>query len=97
GGRILTTDVGCSSAPSATDNTKGELWVTAPLSSTTTFTGEGGISIYTQTADPARRRRIHGSVMADGDVAGLLPLQLPRERADRRDRRRPPARGARVG
>jgi hypothetical protein len=53
GGRILKTDVGCSSTPSTTDNTKGELWVTAPLSSSMTLTGEGGMSLYTQTANAA--------------------------------------------
>ena len=53
GGRILKPDVGCSSSPSTTDNTKGELWVSAPLSSNTTLTGAGGMSIYTQTANSA--------------------------------------------
>jgi hypothetical protein len=53
GGRILKTDVGCSSTPSATDNTKGELWVSAPLASSTTLTGDGGMTIYSQTANNA--------------------------------------------
>ena len=53
GGRILKPDVGCSSAPSTTDNTHGELWVSAPLTANTTFTGDGGMSIYTQTANSA--------------------------------------------
>jgi hypothetical protein len=52
GGRILKPDVGCSSAPSS-DNTKGELWVSAPLATSTTFTGGGGMTIYSQTANNA--------------------------------------------
>jgi Tfp pilus assembly protein PilV len=51
GGRILKADAACASPPTATDNAKGELWVTAPLLSSTVFTGAGGMSIYTQTAN----------------------------------------------
>ncbi len=49
GGRLLKPDVECSETPTKTDNSKGELWVTAPLASETKLTGSGGLSLYTQT------------------------------------------------
>jgi prepilin-type N-terminal cleavage/methylation domain-containing protein len=49
GGRVLHRDVSCTSTPSSTDNTKGEMWVTAPLGTSTTFTGQGGMTLNTQT------------------------------------------------
>lgn len=49
GGRILKPDTTCSGTPTSTDNTKGELWVTAPLSSSITLTGYGGLTLYTET------------------------------------------------
>ncbi len=49
GGRVLKPDVECSETPTKTENSKGELWVTAPLASETKLTGAGGLSLYTQT------------------------------------------------
>jgi Tfp pilus assembly protein PilV len=49
GGRVLRRDVDCSATPSATDNSKGELWVTNPLTAAKTLTGVGGMIIHTQT------------------------------------------------
>lgn len=53
GGRLLKADVECKEKetpkPTETENTKGELWVTDPLSAETKLTGYGGLSIYTQT------------------------------------------------
>lgn len=49
GGRVLTRDVACSSTPSTTDNAKGGMWVTAPLSSATSLTGMGGMTLHSQT------------------------------------------------
>lgn len=49
GGRALKPDVECSSTPTTTDNTKGEMWVTTPLPAETKLTGYGGMSLYTQT------------------------------------------------
>jgi prepilin-type N-terminal cleavage/methylation domain-containing protein len=54
GGRIVKPDVGvdCSSMPSA-DNSNSELWVSPPLAASTAFTGEGGMTIYSETANNA--------------------------------------------
>lgn len=52
GGRLLRRDVGCSSTPSA-DNTKGAQWVTAPLTAPLVLTGQGGMSLTTQTLNGA--------------------------------------------
>jgi Tfp pilus assembly protein PilV len=49
GGRLLKPDTVCSGTPTTSDNTKGELWVTTPLSANTILKGVGGLSIYTQT------------------------------------------------
>lgn len=53
GGRILKPDTGCANTPTSTDNSKGELWVTAPLSSSLTLTGYGGLTLYTETLNAA--------------------------------------------
>jgi prepilin-type N-terminal cleavage/methylation domain-containing protein len=50
GGRALIRDVSCASTPSA-DNTKGHMWVTPPLDDPMTLTGNGGITLHTQTID----------------------------------------------
>lgn len=50
GGRVLRPDVACSATPSGTDNTKGALWVTEPLTQATGLTGSGGMTVHTQTA-----------------------------------------------
>jgi hypothetical protein len=83
GGRILKTDVGCSSAPTSTDNTKGELWVSAPLAANVAFTGEGGASIYTQAANSASTGVTLCIAIYDvpGSIANLVtgspaPIQL---------------------
>jgi Tfp pilus assembly protein PilE len=49
GGRLLKPDVECSGTPTNTENSKGELWVTAPLTEEAKLTGNGGLSLYTQT------------------------------------------------
>lgn len=49
GGRVLKRDTTCAGTPSTSDNTKGAFWTTPTLSSTTTYTGEGGLTVYTQT------------------------------------------------
>jgi hypothetical protein len=49
GGRVLRRDVDCAATPSATDNSKGELWITNPLASSMTLTGAGGLTLTTQT------------------------------------------------
>lgn len=53
GGRALVRDTGCSGTPSSSNNTKGAMWVTPPLASATTFTGSGGLTLYSQTATAA--------------------------------------------
>lgn len=45
GGRVLTRDVSCSATPSITDNGKGALWSTAPLTKSTSLTGAGGMTL----------------------------------------------------
>ena len=50
GGRLLKRDVSCSSTPTSTDNTKGAMWVTAPLTSSVVLTGGGGMTVNSQTA-----------------------------------------------
>jgi type II secretory pathway pseudopilin PulG len=52
GGRVLmSTNTACSATASSSipENTKGELWVTKPLSVAKKLTGVGALSIYTQT------------------------------------------------
>ena len=70
GGRVLRPDVACSATPSATDNTRGGLWVTAPLTRTTTLTGSGGMTLHSQTAGGVSS----GLTLCVGiyDVAGSL-------------------------
>jgi prepilin-type N-terminal cleavage/methylation domain-containing protein len=53
GGRALFRDVGCGSAPSGSDNTRGELWVSAPLATAINLTGGGGMTLNTQTLNSA--------------------------------------------
>jgi prepilin-type N-terminal cleavage/methylation domain-containing protein len=53
GGRAIFRDVACGSTPSSTDNTKGELLVTAPLSAAISLTGGGGMTLNTQTLNGA--------------------------------------------
>jgi hypothetical protein len=50
GGRTLHRDVACSVAPTTTDETKGAFWVTNALTANTTLTGEGGMTLHTETA-----------------------------------------------
>jgi len=49
GGRVLRRDTSCAGTPTSTDNTKGEMWVTAPLAAQKSLTGAGGLALYTQT------------------------------------------------
>ena len=53
GGRILQPDTTCSGTPTSTVNGKGELWVTAPLTSSMTLTGYGGLVLYTESVAAA--------------------------------------------
>jgi len=49
GGRVLFRDVPCSSTPTASDNTKGERWVSGPLTMALILTGSGGLTLNSQT------------------------------------------------
>lgn len=53
GGRAILPDVACSATPTSTNNNDGELWVTDPLTSSLTFSGDGGLTLYTQTLSAA--------------------------------------------
>lgn len=50
GGRLLKRDVSCASSPTASDNTKGAMWVTASLPAATLLTGSGGMTLQSQSA-----------------------------------------------
>jgi hypothetical protein len=53
GGRPIRPDSNSCAAASPwvqTDNTKGAFWTTPPLAAGTTFTGDGGMTLYTQTS-----------------------------------------------
>lgn len=52
GGRVLRRDVACDATPSE-DNSKGQLWVTPPLDATMALTGDGGMTIHSQTLNGA--------------------------------------------
>ena len=45
GGRAISRDVACSLTPTATENAKGAMWVTGPLTQATTLTGSGGMTL----------------------------------------------------
>jgi hypothetical protein len=49
GGRVLRRDSTCSGTPTSIDNSKGELWATDPVTAATTFTGDGALTLFTQT------------------------------------------------
>ncbi len=53
-GRVLRRDVDCAEEPSATDNTKGQMWVTAPLPEATALTGGGGLSLHAHALSETR-------------------------------------------
>lgn len=48
GGRVVNRASDCSHPPSS-DNSTGEMWVSSPVSTNTTFSGDGGLSLFTQT------------------------------------------------
>lgn len=48
GGRVVKRDVSCSLTPTTSDNGKGAMWVTAPLTQATTLTGSGGMTLNSQ-------------------------------------------------
>ena len=50
-GRLLRRDAACDGTPTGTDNTKGQLWASAPLADPTIFTGVGGLTLHTHTLD----------------------------------------------
>lgn len=49
GGSVIRRDTTCNGTPTATDNTKGHLWVTAPLSGPMTLTGDAALNLSTVT------------------------------------------------
>jgi Tfp pilus assembly protein PilV len=49
GGAVVRRDAACSGTPTATDNTKGHLWVTAPVSAPMSVEGHAALSVSTQT------------------------------------------------
>lgn len=51
GGAVIRRDTGCADTPSDDDNTKGHMWVTAPLSAPMTVTGSGALSVATTTVN----------------------------------------------
>ena len=53
GGRILKRDTTCAGTPSTSDNGKVQFWATAPVTSATKLTGNGAMSLYTQTVNGA--------------------------------------------
>ncbi len=48
GGRLLRQDAGCTGTPSQ-DNSKSHMWTTPPVTSATELTGDGGMTLYSQT------------------------------------------------
>lgn len=56
GGRVLERDVSCSLTPSIDDNGKGAMWVTEPLTQSTTLTGSGGMTLNSQTVQGVSAR-----------------------------------------
>lgn len=49
GGAVVRRDTSCTGTPTATDNTKGHLWVTAPVSAPMSIEGHAAMSVSTQT------------------------------------------------
>lgn len=49
GGAVIRRDVACDGAVTTTDNTKGHLWVSGPLSAPITVSGDAAMSVSTQT------------------------------------------------
>jgi hypothetical protein len=81
GGRVLTRDVACSSTPSITDNSKGAMWMTGPLSTAMVLTGSGGMTLNSQTAGgvTAGVTLCLGIYDAGGSIANLIstpPIRL---------------------
>jgi len=57
GGRILKRDTTCAGDPSTTDNGKVQFWASAPLAAATKLTGDGSLSLYTETLDDSTGSR----------------------------------------
>lgn len=81
GGRLLKSDVACSATPSVADNARGQMWVTAPLSSAMSLTGSGGMTVTTQTAGgvEASATLCLGIYDAGGSIANMIstpPVRL---------------------
>lgn len=49
GGTVIRRDAACTGTVTTTDNTKGHMWVTAPLAAPITVTGDIALSVSTQT------------------------------------------------
>ena len=49
GGAVVRRDTTCTGTVTTTDNTKGHMWVTAPLTAPMTLTGDAALNISTQT------------------------------------------------
>ena len=53
GGAVVRRDTTCNGTVTTTDNTKGHMWVTSPLASDTTLTGDAAMNLSTQTFNGA--------------------------------------------
>jgi hypothetical protein len=49
GGAVVRRDVACDATPSTSDNTKGHMWITAPLGAPMTLTGDAALNLSTAT------------------------------------------------
>ena len=49
GGAVIRRDAECAGTVTTTDNTKGHLWVSAPLAAPITLSGDAAMNVYTQT------------------------------------------------
>jgi prepilin-type N-terminal cleavage/methylation domain-containing protein len=81
GGRVIKRDVSCSASPTLTDNGKGAMWVTAPLSAATSLTGSGGMTLFTQSTNGVTAGATLCLAIYDvgGSIANLIatpPLRL---------------------
>jgi type II secretory pathway pseudopilin PulG len=80
GGRVLARDVSCSVTPTATDNAKGHMWMTAPLAADKKLTGSGGMTLSSQTAGAATASvTLCLGIYSAGSIANLVqtpPVRL---------------------
>ena len=74
GGAVVRRDTTCSGTVTTTDNTKGHMWITAPLAAAMTLTGDAAMNLSTQTFN---------GVTADATICVAL-LQRPRQHLEPR-------------